>query len=119
MHRISKLAGSLLLSATAFLGVTAASTPARAANAACNVLKVEYYQGTVLIQCTGATPSNYLAQTTPPAGCGAHAQNLETQKIWLSMAQAALLSGKPMWFYYTACGGLNLLNVVDFGIDRF
>lgn len=108
---------SIALATTAFLGLSATGTEAHAANAACTVKKVEYYPGVMLIQCT--TTGNFWAYTTPPAGCSSYAQNLETQKIWLNMGQAALLSGKPMFFYYTSCGGSNILNVVDFGINTF
>ena len=71
---------------------------------------VEYAQGTLLIQCP---LGNFLAQVTPPASCGTYAQNLETQKIWDSQVQAALLSGKGLRFYFTICGGTNYIQVVD------
>ena len=37
---------------------------------------------------------------------------MDTIKIWMSLAQAAQLSGKSTIIYYTVCGGLNYINDV-------
>ncbi len=115
--RISIFGSALGLSVAAFLGVAAPSTPAYAANAPCTtVTQVEYYPGTLLIQCPAG---NFLAQQNPPSGCGSYAHDLETQKIWLNMAQTALVAGKPLFFYYEYCGGQKMITVLNFGVDHF
>ena len=117
LSKFNKFVGSALaLTVFAFLAVIATGTPAQAANVGCNVTQVEYYPGTLLIQCPAG---NFLAQQNPPSGCGAYTHTLETQKLWLSMAQSAITSGKPVFFYYETCGGINMITVLNFGVDHF
>jgi hypothetical protein len=47
-------------------------------------------------------------ELSPIAGCPVSSQ--ETLKIWASMAQAALLSGKSLRVYSTYCGSRNYIN---------
>lgn len=100
----------LLVPLAAGLLSAAVDQPAFAANVFCVPNAVEYYSGTLLIQCGGI---NYVAVVTPPAGCSSYAQTLDTQKIWLGMAQTALLSKRNLRVYYGTCGGATLLSVVD------
>jgi hypothetical protein len=60
---------------------------------------------------------NYLA-TTNAAPCSAsYSQSLDTIKIWSSMAQAALLSGKNLKIYFTLCGTNNIHYIQTLDLD--
>jgi hypothetical protein len=51
---------------------------------------------------SGAPMTNFVAQLGSP--CSAvPANSIDTIKIWQSIAQSALLSGKNATLYYTAC----------------
>ena len=43
-------------------------------------------------------------------GCDIRAPTADTVKIWLSLAQTAMLSGKTVVLGYTECGGYNYIN---------
>lgn len=114
---MKKLGRIVALAAVASGALVAANRPAHAtATKQCKVNIVEYYQDTLLIQCVGG--GNFFGQIAPEASCKAFAQNLDTLKIWLSMAQTALLAGKNVLMYYTSCGSQNtpLITVLD--LDR-
>jgi hypothetical protein len=96
------------------------SRPAHANAFGCKVNVVEYYKDTLLIQCVGG--GNFYGKVAPANGatsCQPYAQNLDTLKIWLSMAQTALLAGKNILMYFTNCGpenagaGVPLITVLD------
>jgi hypothetical protein len=118
-----KLGPMLALCALATGAMAVTSRPAHATSTTeCKVQKVEYYKDTLLIQCVGGT--NFFAQVAPlntssTVSCQGFAQNLDTIKIWLSMAQTALLAGKNVLMYYTSCGpynsgaGIPLVTVLD------
>jgi hypothetical protein len=105
--------------------VTSRTARAETANKCTKVNVVEYYQDTLLIQCAETTGLvNYLAQVHPAdtsstVSCKGFASNLDSIKIWMSLAQTALLAGKPLLIYNTICGpdgGQRLIRVVD--LDR-
>jgi hypothetical protein len=41
--------------------------------------------------------------------------SVETAKVWASLAQSALLSGRNVRIYYTYCGGYNWIYALDLG----
>jgi len=76
---------------------------------------VEVGPGSVLVQVqSGSTGTNFYAQLTSP--CSAVPSNTpDTLKMYVSLAQAAVLSGKTVRIYWTACsdgtpyiGGMDL-----------
>jgi hypothetical protein len=101
--RMVRTAGLAML--TAALVVTMASSSALAASVVCVPTVVEYSEGTLLVQCVteDAGQINYYAQTVVPSECTALSRNVETQKIWLSIAQTAILSGKSVRIYWEFC----------------
>jgi hypothetical protein len=71
---------------------------------------VEYGTSGLIVQVNGGT--NYYGQLTAQSGCTGNNQTTETLKQWLSLAQAALLSGKQLRVYYNICGSNNQLYIV-------
>jgi hypothetical protein len=59
------------------------------------------------VQMNGANVNYFAQQVTP--GCGLQPTNIETIKLFQSLATAALLSGKNVVLYYNTCGGSNWL----------
>ena len=55
---------------------------------------------------------NYQGTATYAPGCGIVAPTADAVKIWASLGQAALLSGKNVTIYWTNCGGTNWLQDV-------
>jgi hypothetical protein len=96
------------------LVATMAPTFTRAAAAAevvCAPNVIEYFNATLIIQCA---PTNYYAQTYPPAApCEANVNFLDNMKMWMTLAQSALLAGKNLKIGYTTCGPTNYINVID------
>ena len=79
---------TLMLAAVGVIGTSAA--PAHAASVTCTVTRVNWYSGsggTVQILCNGA----YYYAT----------------KVWASLAQSALLSGKSLYLVYSGTSCLN------------
>ena|SRR5438552_17158060 len=72
---------------------------------------IEYMSGTLIIQ--DATGVNFYGQTGTQAGCTANNQSIDTLKLWLSLGQAALLSGKTVKIYFNVCGGINYISALD------
>ena len=91
--------------------VTIASTAP--ASAGCTPNIVEYVSppssNQLLIQCDGA---NFFGIGLNVSTCSA--ETTETLKVWMSMAQAALLAGKKLNIYTKTCGAT--ANVIT-GID--
>jgi hypothetical protein len=92
--------------AAAFV-LTGTSRSALASNVTCAPNQVEYPQR-LMIQCA---PTNYVGSLTAPSGCSGDNQTIDTLKMWMSLAEAAVLSGKRLTIYYDVCGGQN--NVTD------
>lgn len=66
---------------------------------------MEYPQTFLMIQYAGV---NYVAQPTSP-GCSIPAISADTLKIWASLAQASVLSGKTLTIYYDDCSGTHYI----------
>jgi hypothetical protein len=111
ISRKTRNIGALLgLAASLAIG-TAAGTAAAADTGLTTLNAVEFSQGALLVQT--ASGSNYVGLLTAGAGCTTHNKNIDTLKSWLSMGQAALLSGKRVKIYFTACGGQNYISTFD------
>ncbi len=114
---VTKIRGmSAFVAVASGLALASASVPASAAvtgiSGTCT--DVEYTTGQLLIQLNTANGVvNYVAATTPPSNCSSYARPLDTQKMFMSLAQAALLSGKTMVIYYTNCNTVNYITTVD------
>jgi hypothetical protein len=77
---------------------------------------VEYFYngGTpqLLLQQNGNSSVNYFAQQASTNGCSSQNVDIDTIKTWISIAQAAQLTGKATTIYYSACNGVNYINDV-------
>jgi hypothetical protein len=107
VKKIVMVSGFVALATTAT--ATFGSSAAFAGQITCAPNLIEYYNGTIIIQCA---PTNYLGHISPPSGCPG-GQFIDTLKAWTSMAQAALLSGKNVQIYYDTCGGVNTITALD------
>jgi hypothetical protein len=58
---------------------------------------------------TCSTLAYYYAATSMPAGCTSLNRSQDVLKVWLSLAQAAVLSGKKLNLSYVPCGGFNYI----------
>ena len=90
------------------LAITSAATPALAGTqvvATGGLSQLEYSGNLLTFQVAGG--ANYAAQTTAVTGtgCSIPALSLDTLKLWASMGQASLLSGKTLTFYVNTCNG--------------
>jgi hypothetical protein len=86
-----------------------ASRSALAVNSPVTQLEYLSTTNTLIIQITNAGNFEYYkAQLTSP-GCNIAATSIDTIKIWLSIAQASLLSGKNVTLYSTTCNSQNYL----------
>jgi len=56
---------------------------------------------------------NYQAQLSSP-GCGIPDNSIDLLRIWLSMAQSAVLAGKKINIYPTTCNSLNWITDIVF-----
>lgn len=99
------------LCALAGLGmITFASGDARAdASAACTPTYISWndgFGGQFSMICGGGS---YYARVSPGCTTG---HSVETQKIWMSMAQTAYLSGNKITILYNTTCGINLVDGV-------
>jgi hypothetical protein len=60
----------------------------------------------LLVQLNSVNTVNYTTQQTSP-GCGIPNYSIDVIKVLQSQAQAALLAGKNVVIYYTACAGID------------
>jgi hypothetical protein len=89
-----------------------ASSASLTAHAATGVpSQFEYLNSNVLI--VNIAGVNYQAQLSSP-GCGLPANSIDVLRIWLSMAQAAVLAGKSINIYPTTCNSLNWITDIVF-----
>ncbi|HTA18395.1 MAG TPA: hypothetical protein VK989_03835 [Polyangia bacterium] len=98
--------------AIALVGLTSVMLPksALAATATCVPTDVAYNQsGAETIVCGGTTFT--ASNSNAPTGC--ITQFIDTIKLWSSLAQAALLSGKNIQVTFTSCGGQNSVQKID------
>lgn len=95
----------------AVLAMTAVSAPTFAATSTCALTDIAYSSTGMAVICGGTTYAAF--QTgTPPSGCSL--TSLDTIKLWLSLEQAALLSGKNVKITFTTCtAGNNGITQVD------
>lgn len=56
----------------------------------------------------------YYADVRISPGCGMSAPTAEAVRIWQSLAQSALLSGKTVSIGYSDCGGYHYIQWLDF-----
>jgi hypothetical protein len=113
---LAAVMAALLICATAFAAATTGSKTLP-------VNKVSYNQQAgytqLLIQFKeGSTYTNTYANPGQgvAADCPINAPTLETTKVWLSMAQASVLSGRNLTVSYTTCtGGWNWITAIDLG----
>jgi hypothetical protein len=111
MTKVRKLGATLMLSVLASSNVALAD-----GTTAQTVSQIEYMAS------SGSAPQlnlrlsgggTYLAAPGYNPGCtGTVAPTVETVKIWISMAQAAMLSGKKIVAYYVVCGPNYLTDLV-------
>ncbi len=95
------------MSALCFLSVVAAvntaSSPAEAAQTTCTIAKVAWSTGnggTLQVRCGGSWHYAFGSHGSCPS------VNINARKAWHSLAQSALLSGKPMYLEYNnSCAG--------------
>jgi uncharacterized membrane protein YjfL (UPF0719 family) len=100
------------LALSASLAIITATTLVQAdVTSVTTVNSLEYGWGNLLIQLS--TGQNYLGVTSAVGGCTANNQSVDTLKVWASMAQSALLSGKRLKIYFTTCSNTAYINGVD------
>lgn len=103
---------STLLGLASSLTIAASSLPAQAAVSPIqSPVVVEYFANTLLVQLPGGV--NYHGLVTSPAGCATPNQSIDTLKAWLSLSQAALLSGKTVKIGFNTCGALKVISAID------
>ena len=115
----------LLVSAGAALAIVSSGSLAAAAShtsatvtlATQNGLNAGFGSPGIFINATNSAGQGltFVASSIVGGTCFVHAQNVNTMKSFLSIAQAALLSGKKVNIHYNPCGGFNYI----FGIDMF
>ena len=96
-----------LVAATASNSAFAASPVNNCAPTGLNVYSADTDLA-VVFNCSGVSGS--LAGSVAPPGCAQ--KNPDTVKAWLSLVQAAVLSGKTINVSYTVCGGVNRIDVI-------
>jgi hypothetical protein len=102
------------LTTVVFAAAVGLSLSAVAANTTQTIKQVELRVSTstpdLLLQTNDGV--NYQGTATYSQGCGIVAPTADAVKIWASLGQAALLSGKNVTIYYTNCGGTNWIQDV-------
>ena len=98
-----------IVSLGAAMAATFVAAPSSAAGGVGPVTQVEYNADggsnpRLMIQINGVGSTNYFAQQTSPCS-GVPGQSIETIKIFLSIAQASLLTGRKVTLYTNSCGG--------------
>lgn len=78
--------------------LTAAPADAAVVSTVCTVTRVQYDVGRLALWCSGDSRIYYAASFSLGTNCSV--QNAETLKTWTSMAQAAMLSARPLTFYW-------------------
>src|SRR5262245_54174576 len=83
-------------------GLTLAQTASASVEANCTVTSIQYYGETLVVAC--ASGSTYYApapaSTVLPSACAR--QSVDSIKLWSTLLQGALLSGRPVDVIYTA-----------------
>lgn len=108
---------SAAVAVAAALSITASSPAFAVAPAQATVSLVQFSNnGTtstpqLVIQLNTSPLSNYFANVGSTV-CGT-APSMETAKLWATMAQASLLSGKKLNVSFTDCGGYHFITSID------
>jgi hypothetical protein len=116
-----------ILSVTAILlalGIRGATAWAVTSPESTTVGIIEYLPGMLLVQ--DVAGNNFGAWLVTPNGtdsmghsvdCSGYNQTIDTLKEWLSMSQAALLSGKNVTIYSATCG-TNIVVLTGIDLDK-
>ncbi|MET0795569.1 MAG: hypothetical protein ABW061_28885 [Polyangiaceae bacterium] len=108
---IGKKTGSVLVALLTAFAITTSAVPAHATTLATgNVNVIEVTNNVLLINLSNGVQYK-VATTGVPAGCTAVTS--DQLKIMVSVAQAALLSGKKINVYFDNCSGSNYVPVID------
>ena len=102
-HPIKKLIVALFVAA---IGITQAAPAFAGPFVDVIPQQVEYGESQLLL--LQANNILYRSQLPSP-GCGIGAHSVETQKIWVNLSQASLLSGKTIRIYFDVCNNLNFI----------
>jgi hypothetical protein len=99
------LAVSALLAAVAFAGSSPQAAQASVSPLACKISAVQYDNGRLALWCSNDT-TNIFYGFQSASGCVN--QNIDTLKVWSSLAQGGLLSGRAVNLYFaqpsSTCG---------------
>lgn len=123
IDRIRLRRSSLVLALAAALAVGSTTTPALAAGSFVDAIggptQVEY-PGLFMIQYQGINYMGTQSTQTCSNGPNVSGQSIDTIRFWNSLAQAALLAGKTMRIYYTACtqGGTTNNYIGDLVLEK-
>ena len=91
------------LSATCALAAVAVSSDAQAVPKSCTVNTVQYDEdGRLALWCDGDSNIYYGFSYQPTGQTTCTVNTKDTLKVWVSLLQAALLSGRPVSFEYDA-----------------
>ncbi len=102
-----RLAMCVLVSLSALVPGVAQATEAQKTN--CVVTRYQYDENRLALWCSGDGTIYYAFTTSQGTGCPV--QTAETMKIWVSMAQTSLLSGKSLDFWSnTSCTTLKIMS---------
>lgn len=112
-----KIAGAVLLSAFAFGARASADTwvagcvPQDTGYSTASGGQMQLLSGSTSSTCS--TFAYYYAAQAISGTCSTQNKSADTIKIWLGLAQAAVLSGKKLNFSYVTCGGINWITSVQ------
>ena len=95
-----------VISAVGVVSFSAAAFAAGPTQVVGGLSQVEYPGTYLMIQYSGV---NYIGQGASP-GCSLPAYSADTIKMWASLSQASLLSGKNMTIYYNDCNGAHYIS---------
>jgi hypothetical protein len=114
--KVRKLSVVVALGA-GLLGITASRTAsATTSPQTCLPVGIDVNSNQTLIQCViGGTATNFLIK--PSTACGA-GPGSDIYRTWLSLAQAALLAGKNLTFYFNPACGSDLNVIYDLGLSK-
>ncbi len=106
--RLAWVAGAALVLIA--LGARPAAAYTQAPACSPNVVQYEAATQLLIVQCGG---TNYWAQTLTSGTCTMNSRSIDQQKLFMSLAESALLAGKNVNIYYNWCGGANHIEAID------
>jgi Fe-S cluster assembly iron-binding protein IscA len=114
--RILSLRAGALSAACALAAVTV-SSDAQALPKSCTVNTVQYDEdGRLVLWCEGDSNVYYGFSYQPAAQTTCTVNTKDTVKVWVSLLQAALLSGRPVSFEYDATKTGCNLRMISWGM---